>query len=192
MMGLRFLLIATCFSIVINSCKKRLLTDKDIDVLKQRIIECIASDLEQDKSLCEYNRDSNDHRIGFYTAEMEEYPLKKALNEIGTFYTNGKFKREDIFGILMLYPRVGFDPSIGYKFAFILHSKSKDQAFFSSYSYSTKLFTTVGKSRRDVEEILTSYSEAENGCGDGYLIYYYSSFDLQNQGCICAHDFEDK
>jgi hypothetical protein len=192
MMIFRFSFLLVCISVAITSCKEKPLTDKDIDVLKHRIIQCIASDLKQDSSLCEYKPDSKDHRLGFYSVELEQYPLNKALHELATLYSKGKFKGEDIFGILMLYPRVGFDPQVGYKFAFILYSKSEDKAFFSTYNYGNNLFTTVEKSKQDIEDIVLSYSQVENGCGDGYLIYYYSSFDLQSQGCICAHDFEDK
>lgn len=157
----------------------------DVDVKK-----CIEADLLKDDRICEHNKTLKSDQIKYYENELQFYPLSKAIDRIIDLHRNNKLSNLDTIGFIFYYPLVGFDPQNGYVFSSEIHGPSREKAIWSGYDFETEEFKEKFITRNELQKKLEYYESLENGCGDGYLIYYTTSVNNSFKGCNCVYGLE--
>lgn len=174
----------------INSCFLKEVISPE--VFESEIIKCIRRDLVADNELC-LRLDSNEinQKLKFYQTELLFFHLDDVFEDITKVVNKQKITQQDTLGILLFYPYVGFDPEFGYETSYILYGPSlQNRNIIANYNRKREYFEYIEITTNQVRENLRSYQALKNGCGSGYLIYFFSSFNSKEDGCICAYNLD--
>jgi len=179
-------LLLSIFIIVSCSVSKKLAYSK----LKVNLTKCIEEDLLKDERICKYNKTEKSDQIKYYNNELKFYPLSKSIDKVLDFHRNNKLSNFDTIGFIFYYPFVGFDPQNGYVFSYEIHGPSKGMVIWGGYDFEEGKFEERFINRDELLNRLEYYENLENGCGDGYLIYYKTSINDRFRECNCVYGIE--
>jgi len=122
---------------------------------------------------------------------LNYFPLSQAIEKIDSFQKVWNLNTKDTFGLVLYYPLVGFDPQTGYEFSIILYGSTIKGGRYFEYDYDTKLFSEKEVTKAHVRKVIDNYRKLENGCGTGYLFYFYRAFNARKYQCHCAYDINN-
>jgi len=123
----------------------------------------------------------------FYRQELNFFALEKFVQEIGKVSDSLKLDyRKDTIALILDYPVVGFDPSVGYKTTYMIFGPSLEKGILGKYKQGVDSFkrSYITNSRR--KRLISNYEKTESGCETGYLILLFMSPKLKLYKCHSA------